>query len=1222
MVRNRIFAIVAAVTALTAVAVAQTGVGQIQGTVADATGAVLAGAAITLEQPQTNVKFETNTSDVGFYIFPSLQSGEYRLAASAPGMQRWQGNVNLNVGQRAVVDVSMHVARSAEQITVMGDVTPLITTSAPTVATTVERARIEQLPLNSRQIMNLLTVTVPGLEGSVAQPRVYGLRDSAMELLQDGVNLQDRNTGSMQSRPPGLDTVQEFRVETAVSSAKLNRPASVILTTRSGNNEFHGSAFLTGRNSGFGVARQRQDTFVKPPPLVRNEFGVSAGGPVYLPKVYNGRNRTFFFAAWEEFRLRQYTSTGSAVWTEAMRRGDFSALSDSQGRRITLYDPWSVGAGPNYTKVPYVNNQLPSARQSPLSKYIFGVTPLPTAPNVNPVVESNYFGPAPNLQDTRTFTIRGDHRVSDRDTVFGRYSKGLNDQVTRRAFNTGGHPITLDGYYNRETYYENSHTGMGSWTHTFSPTFFVETVGTLSRIDWQYSLNQPTAQQDISAQYGTPNPFNVNGAPYIINAGYGNTQLHGIVPRRQFTKIFSVEQNYTWVKGNHQLEFGGRYRDEILDTIPDRPNQSTLSYASLATAIYNPSTGSSWGAQALTGDNAANFFLGIADSYSQQRPPGNYDMTSKDISGYLQDNWKVRPDLSLNFGVRWQYLGPYLDSNGVTSVFDFATRSLVRNVTTQQLIDTGYTTKPIADGYAALGVKWTTPDKVGLPSSLISSKKRDIAPRVGVAYSPRVRGRSFVIRGGYGMYYFPVPARTFNGQRSNAPLQGSYSLSWNNAAQTVDGLANALLRHAPTVISGVNSANVLDISQPPTVLPGETINSLAGDLPTSKAHEWNLTLEFEVMKDTVVRAGYIGTAGRNNEGMEQFNTNPISNYVWFVTTGQPLPQGLYANTARRAYDQTVYGDINVYSKRAFSNFSGVQLEAERRFSRGLAFQVFYLMSNALSAGNIASQGGGAFNNSIILPDRFLPGAMPADEDDRLRFYRYARDTTIPKHRVRWNWLYDLPIGRGKAVLGGAGSWLDRVVGGWQIAGYGTTQSRYWSLPTTNWGVLGKAEIYGTKYPIEDCRSGTCFQGYLYHNGYLPEHQINVAGGIRGVPSNYTPSNVPVNPARPTGTVDNNFNNTNNVFVRLNNGTNQLVALDTGLHPWRNQAMPGPWLTNVTGSVFKTVAIAERVFLRLNVDAFNLFNQPGMPLPGADGLLSLRTSAQAARVLQYTARLTW
>lgn len=1207
----------------TAVLHAQTGVGQIQGTVRDATGAVIPNAAIVLEHVQTGNKFQTTTSNVGFFVFPSLQTGEYRLSASSTGMQTWQGQVLLPLGQQAVVDVAMKVAAAAEEVTVAGDVTPLLTTNSPTLATVVERERIEQLPLNGRAIQNLMSVTVPGLEGSSSQPRVFGLRDSAMEFVQDGVVLDDRNTGNIQARPPGLDTVQEFRVETNNSSAKLDRPANAILSTISGTNALHGAAFETGRNSGFGVARQRQDTFSKAPHLVRNEFGVSLGGPVILPKLYHGKNRTFFFASWEESRLRQASSTGSAVWTDAMRHGDFSGLSDANGRKITLYDPWSVGAGPNFQKTPYLNNQLPLTKLSPLAQYVFGVTPLPTAPGVNPLVAQNYFGLAPTNIDQRTLTFRGDHRVGDKDQVFGRYSHGLSDQMNRRGFATGGNPITLDNLWNRETYYEVSNTQSVSWTHTFSPAFFVETVATASLIDWQYSLNQPSAHQDISAKLGTINPFNVDGAPVLLNVGYQGVSFAGVLPRSEYTKVFSGEQNYSYVIHKHQLEFGWRFRQEILNTKPDSPDQSDLSFNSFATALYNPATGTAFGTAPQTGDNGANFFLGIADSYGQARPPGNYNMHGKDVAGYLQDNWKVSSRLTLNGGLRWEYLGPYLDSNGFTAAWDFKSKSLVDTVPIDQIVASGYTTKPIADAYAGLGVKWITPGQAGLPDSLVSVSKHDFAPRAGFAYDAHVGSHAVVVRGGYGLYHFPIPARTFSELRLNPPFQGSYSYSWNSSTQSPDGLPNYFLRAAPTVIAGVNSANVLNISQPPTVLPGVQITGLAPDLPTSRAHQWNFTLETEVMKDTVVRAGLVGTAGRNIEDMQLFNYNPISNYVWYVTSGKPLPTGYYSNTVRRALDQTTYGNIRIYSKLGYSNFSGAQFEAERRFSQGVAYQLFYVISNSVSTGATPSQGGDFTVNGIQSPEIFLPGAMPQDLEQRLRFYRYARDTDIPKHHLRWNFLVDLPVGHGKKFLGNTSSKLDKLVGGWQIAGSGSSQSRWWNLPTGNWGTLGTPEIYGTQYPIQDCRSGQCFPSYLYYNGYIPANRINVPGGVMGVPSNYTPSSQPINPAPASGTVDPNFNDTNNVFVKLSNGTNQLVAVDNGLHPWRNQAISGPWITSMNASLYKSVAITERVKLRINLDAFNVFNQPGLNLPDPNtGILSLRTSAQGARVLQYTVRLNW
>ena len=325
--------------------------------------------------------------------------------------------------------------------------------------------------------------------------------------------------------------------------------------------------------------------------------------------------------------------------------------------------------------------------------------------------------------------------------------------------------------------------------------------------------------------------------------------------------------------------------------------------------------------------------------------------------------------------------------------------------------------------------------------------------------------------------------------------------------------------------------------------------ALAKDLPTSAAHQWNLTLEGEVMKDTVARVGLVGTAGRNNESVQRYNANPISNYVWYKTSGQPLPTGFYQNTVRRAIDQTTFGDISIYTKLGYSNYTGVQLELERRFSRGMAFQLFYLMSNSASTGNVASQGGGFATYQNDQPEIFLPGAVPQDPADRLRFYRYQRDPDIPKHRVRWNYLYDLPLGRGKKFAGNIGSNLNRLVGGWQIAGYGTTASRYWSLPTTNWGSFSDIEFYGTQYKISDCRQGTCFPGYLYYNGYIPANRINTPTGVNGIPQDYNPSNSPINPIPASGIVaDPNFNDNNNVLVPLKNGQNQLVAVDTGLIP--------------------------------------------------------------------------
>lgn len=1183
-------------------------------------------ASLALESVQTGNRFQTETSDAGFFVFPSLPTGDYSLTVIAPGMAKWEGKIALSVGQVAVVDPTLKVATGATAVTVLGDVTPLVTTTSPTIATVLERARIEQLPLNGRSIASLIQATTPGLEGSSTQPRVYGLRDSSMEFVQDGVPLGQRNTGDIQGRPPGLDTVQEFRIETSVSNAKLDRPANAIMSTRSGTNVVHGSAFETGRNSGFGVARQRQDNFTKPPHLVRNEFGASMGAPIYLPKIYNGKNRTFFFFAWEETRLRSASTTAAYVWPAADRMGDFSALTDNVGRKITIYNPFSLGAGPAYQKTPFDGNKIPPSMMSPLAKYMYAVTPLPTAPNVNPNVAANYFGPSPNNTDNRTFTNRIDHRLSDKNTIYGRYSYGLSNTLLRRGYNTNGNPITSDNLWNRETYYEQSHTGMVSLTHIFSPTFFVETVGTVSRIDWEYSLNQPSASQDVSAMLGTPNPFKVDGAPYLNNFGYGAPSVFaGVVPRTAFTKIYNVEQNYAKVIRTHQLEFGWRFRQEYLDTVPDRPDQSDLYFDSLATSIYDPNTGGAWGAVPQTGANTANFFLGISRQYSQSRPPRNFNMHGKDEALYIQDNWKVRQNLTVNFGLRWEYLGPYVDSNGMTTTFSIPDKAFVSNVPASELVRNDYTTQPIVDAYAAAGVKWETPRQAGLPSDFVQSSKHDFAPRAGFAYHSRIGAKTFVVRGGYGLYHFPIPARTFSELRLNPPMQGSYSINWNSSAQSPDGIFNYFLRAAPPVIAGKNSGDtVLDITKPPTVTPGIWVTGIASDLPTSRAHEWNLTVESEILRDTVARASWIGTAGRNIEAMNMFNQNPISNYVWYVNSGLPLPQGYYANVVRRSIDQKIYGDIRIYSKIGWSNYNGVQLELQRRYSHGWAYGVLYLLSNSSSTGATPSQGGDFTVDSQMQPEIFLPGALPQDFDQRYRFLRYARDTDIPQHRIRWNVLSDLPIGQGKKWFSNAGTIANRFVGGWQVAAYGSTASRWFMLSTANWGAVNPVQIYGTQYKVSDCRSGTCFPAYLYFNGYIPANLINAAKGVNGVPSSYAPFSQPINSTPATG-ADPNFRyyETNNVYVKLKDGTQQLVSYDTGLNPLRNQAVKGPWISSANASLYKTIPITERVNVRLNLDAFNVFNHPGLTMPNSGtGLIDLRFSGQGARVLQYSLRLSW
>jgi hypothetical protein len=604
-------------------------------------------------------------------------------------------------------------------------------------------------------------------------------------------------------------------------------------------------------------------------------------------------------------------------------------------------------------------------------------------------------------------------------------------------------------------------------------------------------------------------------------------------------------------------------------------------------------------------------------------------MTAREFALYFQDNFKVNSRLTLNYGLRWEFYPAIREGNNVLTGFDMNSRSIINGVPLDKMYELGVTSPTIVENFTRIGVKFITPDQAGLPDTMMYSNKRDFGPRGGFAYRLSTGARSTVLRGGYALYGFPIPLRTFNARmRSNAPTNARFTQSYTSSAQSPDGLPNYAMRSVPTVIAGVNSKDVLDITQPGGVSRGSFRTSFFDpNQPTTRAHEWNLTLEREIYDNTVVRAGYVGTHGARLEQFYTFNEQPNS-YVWFVNTGMPLPTGEFSGVARRNFDQVSYGDIEEYRKTGWSNFNGVQFEIQRRYSKGYGYQLFYVMSNAFRAG-----GNGWSEDFVQEPNMFLNGSVPADLEGRNRLLNYRRDTEIPKHRMHWNWIADLPFGRGKWIGKNAGGVLDRFIGGWQIAGFGTVRSNYFSLSTNNWGTIGNVEVYGTKYPIEDCRSGQCIPGYLWHNGYIPANRINSydaqgrPNGVMGVPDSYRPASTPIIPIPKDGGSPADpqfaFYDSNTVYVPLKNGSVQRVSMDTGLHPWRNQIATGPRSWGLDASLFKAVRITERVSARFNADFFNVLNTPGTPQPDSDsGLVSLQNSANDARQLQLTLRVTW
>jgi hypothetical protein len=1205
----------------------------VSGTVRDQSGAVVPKASVTLTNSATNVVSKTTTNSVGIYFFLGIVPGPYDILVEAAGMQKFEGKLTVQVQQSAVVDVVLKVGQTATEVTVQ-DVTPLVTADNPTLSHVLERERIEQLPINGRFITALLQ-TVAGLEldGSdldSTTARAFGMKRGSTEFVLDGAATTDRLSGAVFRRPAGLDTIQEFRVESNVSSAKLARPTTVIMSTKSGTNDLHGSAFETARNNAVGKARTRTDFYDKPPQLVRNEFGVSAGGPVYIPKVYNGRNRTFWFFAWEAMRDMEARTMGFSVPTEAMANGDFRGLVDAEGVPFEVYDPWTTNSETwERQRISYKGqlNVIDPARESPLAKYLFSITPKPTN-SANPLVAPNFYGPQPNRRRDWTATTRIDHQFSEKDQFYGRYTQGKYNLFTQFygfvALNNVGSTVSRTA---------PNKAGAGSWVHTFSPTFFNEVLVSGSSEHWTSSTGDPTVK--YADQLGLPNPNNVAGWPAMYDLGsmydwYFETENTQTTP----FAFWIVDDNATKIAGKHELQFGFHFRWDKLNTLAEQQyTQGEIIGNSIFTSLFD--TGSDRTNPLpldYTGDATASTYLGLVNYYVQLGHPW-FQLRAKEYALYFQDNWKLTPRLTLNLGLRWDRWPPNRDISNLLTTFDPANKAVVLSSSLDHMYEVGATLPSVVERLQSLGVKFESYKEAGLPKTLYTTPNTDFGPRAGFAYRLTTGSKSTVLRGGYRISHFTIPLRAWTAQqRSNTPYFARLTSNKNGSALSPDGINNYYMRSVPTIVAGVNSRDAIDLENASSITRGSPSNYyFAKEQPDTRVHDWNLTLEREVMANTVVRASYVGNHSSNLQVKNSYNDS-TPDYIWYATTGLPLPTGEYSGVARRPFDQTVYGTLQEYQKSAFGNFNGMTLEAERRYSGGYGFQLIYTLGNSLSAG------GDTYRSVVNSPNSYLPGAVPADFSERMRFLNYKRDADvanndIPKHRVRWNWLVDLPFGKGKPLGRNVNTFLDKIIGGWQLAGMGNLRSNYFALPTNVFPNGTPLEVYGYKYPIQDCRSGECLPGYLWWNGYIPANRINstdpVTGkpnGVMGVPANYTPAAQPLIPW--PAVPDRNdplyrYYGTNTVWVPLKNGTSQRIVYNDNLNPWRNQFVPGVRQWGLDASLFKAIRFKERYEVRFNADFFNVLNHPGNPNSiGGDGVLTTNNSGQRARELQLTLRLSW
>jgi Carboxypeptidase regulatory-like domain len=1327
---------------------AQSGAGSIQGTVTDATGAVIPGATIHVVNQGTNVATDTKSNEVGFYQVPALFTGTYSVAVTAPGMNTFKTSIELLVAQNAVINPVLNPGSVTQQVEVLATTVQLTTTDNGTISSTLENSRINQLPMNGRNILNLAAESTPGL-GSCNQDAngqcANGLMGYGMEYVADGVTLQGREFGGGhvgQAQFPDPDSIQEVRVQTVGTSAQYATPATGVITTKSGTNSLHGSLFETARNSYWGVAKQRQNpSDYVAPPYIRNEFGASVGGPIVLPHVYHGKDKSFFFFAYERYSLASIAGETAHVPPAAWRNGDFSGMTNSSNNLQVLYDPnttqyvggtWTrqtftqeYGEGPGNPSMCNGNiNCIPANRESPTAQMVNAISPLPSPQyaNVNPLVSSNLSADNPTELRAPTYTFRLDHAFNENNRAYLRFTdtpetnRVLRNQPSAQpatiaaSVNGVNFPANASGvtYYQ----YDMINSALG-FTHVFSPTFYMETIASQQ---WFQEQNNAGGSPltNFETQLGLPNNFGEVGFPYFENIVFpvnGTQFIYGV------TQIIdNLDENMVKTIGKHQLQFGGRYRHERFGSRPDEA-QDNIQFGTSsapATGLLNASTIASNGFSTTsnTGQLNADFFIGAPSIYSVNKQASYQHMHDMEFDAYLQDNYHVARNLTLNLGLRYESHPAMWEKYGLMTSFDLKNDAMVLGAPIATLISEGFTTQAAINNDIYDGAKFETAQQAGLPDKLINDDNLVFEPRLGIAWLPFGRSGT-VLRGGYGMYAFPVPFRSsVKNVAGNNPFQINYQRQYNSASQAPDGLNGFLLRSKQstatplpgvtngvgfTPVMGVNSSNAVDSSTTTSILPGFGNFSINPDYPVDLATNANFTIEQPLKWNSALRVSYVWSHGDNLDQYFYYNNHP-SGFVWEMLNGKATPNGgasvigtsaanTYSSTATGPYDQTTWGGNSMSQKTGWSNDNQLQVSFQKLYHRGLAWQVMYDWQKNLRVGgnwsrdnqvdpyaDYANSGlstyGPAVCGAVLNPWCPVKGALDTAAGTPItpalppsppsgtpawayykalnRFENYGTvDTATPKQQLQYNYIVDLPFGRGKRFLGNVNRLVNELVGGYQIAGTGNLYSTDFTITATNWGPTNPLKTYKHGVPVTDCRSGTCYKNYLWWNGYIAPTAISgntcsagLANVVSGLPSNYAPYQTPMGQgcSAPSGgktVTDANFGNNNVGILFPGSTTPSTIAYApspsasssgswAGSNPFSKTVLNGPFNIVNDASLFKVFPITERVNMRFNMDVFNVFNNQGSVGPsGSDGVQNLNLSSNnSARQLQFTLRLNF
>ncbi|PYU42119.1 MAG: hypothetical protein DMG54_17160 [Acidobacteria bacterium] len=974
----------------------QTNSGNIRGTITDPSGATLAGATVTARNMDTGLSITTASTDAGLYSVPNLPPGRYSVSAEAPSLKKYtQEGVTVATGTAVTLDIQMQLGAVSENVTVIADASQLQTATSE-IGATVQSTLVANLPLEvSGTIRNPVQFIelVPGFVGGVANNpgsnssddfKVNGGQEGGTDVLVDGVSISLVSANTQWNKGVSTEGVQEFKVLQSNFSAEYGESGDgiVSLTMRSGTNEFHGSAYDYLRNRDLDANSWKNNLLGSPRSVdTQNDFGATAGGPVFIPKLYHGRDKTFFFFDYEGFRLRNGGTGTQSLPNENFRKGDFSALLPT----VQLYDPTTHAAIPGD-----ILTNDPNFKASAVMTKVFALLPPTNGSLTNNVADHTVSSTTANLYD-----VKIDHVFSDKHRVSG----GFDYDNTRTGGSSDLGPIF----------------GQSIPQHTRYARFsdnYIFTSSLVNQFLFGFSRRY-RAEGSNSIGLGFPAKIGLTGVsnatfPCIKWGGGFNYNVNNCGDSEFADNVYQVNDSVSWVKGKHNFKFGGEVR--MLQFNVRRLTQGSGEFD------FSPAQTSSTGtATGVGGDAVASSLFGLSDTTTL-----NYGAFSgvryKDFSFYGQDSYKFSSRLTLNYGLRYDLDLPATEAFNRFSAVD------------PTLPNPG--AGNILGAYTYFG---TGTGRNGRKRPQDTYHKA-FGPRVGFAYS--INSKT-VLRGGYGIFYEALKEGSFADQDGLGFFNKQTVTVANGGPTQIDnGVTHLFPTLGPFTPEGQNGNGGVILVPADSGHPAD-IQTWNLDIQRQVISNLMVSVAYVGSKGTHLPALNIipnqvnpsflslGSELTMKATCLAANTCPNS-----VAAGVKLPYAGFTgniNQALRPFPQ--YGNFNqednsfTPDRTGNSTYHAMQLQVDKRFAQGLSFLVSYTVSKNITDADSAGPGVSGFigTNSFIGENSYNRSAEKA-----------VSQLDTPQSLVA-SFFYELPLGHGKRYMNSSGV-TDRVLGGWSVSG--------------------------------------------------------------------------------------------------------------------------------------------------------------------------------------------